>query len=337
MSVVAFDTDQLFTEALVVAQVIDAASGLPRVVSAAVTATPHAFARIATGSYLVVGGRPELVLPQLASTSYTLTVTLSFPDTGADTVVLTIPAGSVLPYRPADIAVEMPPVSLQGTVFQAAFPHAGIAGAQVVIAAAAPPALLALRTPLSLDHPAGATLSTAIVTTAAPATTLAQAADQAATTVALVSVGGCASGGVLVLGDPPNLEHALIGGVDTAAQTVTVTAPLRRSRALGAQAQAATVAAGGPSTTLARAATAGDGILECTAALAAGTVQVGGPVVELRAAGLVCDADGRWQLDGVRAIGSLTVAAAATGYTASAPLTYDVDYRRPNVIDLSLV
>ncbi len=54
-----------------------------------------------------------------------------------------------------------------------------------------------------------------------------------------------------------------------------------------------------------------------------------------RAAGAVTDAGGRWRLDGVRVVGRLTVTAAATGHvTATVP--YDVDYRRPNVLDLEL-
>jgi hypothetical protein len=338
VSVVALDVNPLATQALLVADVLDAATGDPRPVSGATVDVPHAFAEIATGSYLVLSGRPELVLPKLATTAYVFDVTLTFPDIAPLALTLTIPAGVTLPFRPTNILVEMPPVSLQGTISEAAYPNGPIAAATVAITATnPPPALLAVRTALSLAHPATTQVAPCTSTGAAGPTTLAAPAAQAATVVSLVSTAGCGPGAALALGNPSDLEHGLITGVDSATGAVSLAAPLVRSRPMGAPAQACTISAGTRTVALARDADAGDCVLEISAALTADLVQIGSPAAEVRAVDALTDADGHWQMDGVRAIGELTVTAGASGYTSSTPLPYDVDYRQPNVIDLSLV
>ena len=87
------DANDLAWDALVVSRIVDAASLQPRVVSAATVDLPHASAFIATGSYLVVSGRPDLAMPDLATTAYVVPVVLQFPDRG--------PLMSPSPYRPA--------------------------------------------------------------------------------------------------------------------------------------------------------------------------------------------------------------------------------------------
>jgi hypothetical protein len=65
-------------------------------------------------------------------------------------------------------------------------------------------------------------------------------------------------------------------------------------------------------------------------------IEVAGPTPELRVTAVVSGADGRWRLDGVRSIGRLTLTAQAAGFLTLGPFPYDVDYRLPNLIDLSL-
>lgn len=339
MSVTATDSDSLVSDALVVTQVVDAASGQPRPVLGATTQTPHAFAGVATGSYLVLSGRPDLVFPALATTSYQIASQLDFPDRRPLTVDFTVPAGTVLPYRPAEIEVELPSVTVQGTVTQAAYPNGPIAAAKIMVGAAAPPPqLLSLRTPVAVEHPPGATVTGATVSPAAGATTLVTAAAQGDEQVTLLSTSGCVSGGALLLGGDPDAEHALISTVETATDQVTLGAPLQRSRVAGSAAQALTVSTPGPASALARDAEPSDGILELAGPLAAELIQIAGPTTELRAVGAVSDPNGRWRIDGVRALGQLELTVAASGYTTAGPTAYDVDYSGgPNLIYTPLV
>jgi hypothetical protein len=330
------DLDPLATEALLVTRVVDAASGQPRPVLSATTDIPHAHARVATGSFLVLSGRSELVLPKLATQPYQLDSELAFPDRAPLALAFTVPAGTTLPFRPAQVPVELAPVSLQGTITQAAFPGGPIPHAAITIAASAPaPALLALRTPIAVEHPLAATVTACTAAATAPATTLAHAAAQGAEQVTPASLAGIAAGDALILGSDVDLEHALVAALDPIG-TVTLTAPLRRSRPAGTPVQAGAITPAGATGALVRAGTAGDGVLELSGAVAADLVQIDGTVREVRATGAITDAAGHWQLDGVRAIGQLAVTVGAAGFLTAGPVVYDVDYHQPNLIDLRL-
>ena len=330
------DVNPLATDALVVARVVDSASRGWRPVRSATTATPFAYAHVATGGYLVLSGRPELVVPNLAATSRTVEARLEFDDRAPLELSFTIPAGSSLPFRPADVEVALPPVTLSGTITAAAFPNAPIQGAQVAVAGLPAAPLLALRTPVAVSHPSGASVRSRSLLAAAPATSLAEAVPAGATRVTVLSTAGFAGGGVAVFGDDSTAEHVAITAVDGALQRVTLAVPLRRSRTAGARARAFTLVAAGAPSALTREAAAGDGVLELTPSIAAGVVEIGGPTTELRATEAVTDAAGRWRLDGVRSIGRLQLTASAAGYITAGPMPYDVDYRRPNLIDLQL-
>lgn len=323
--------------ALVVARVVDAASGRPRPVTAVTTPSPHVMAHVADGGYLVLTGRPELAVPDLAASAYELRARLVLPDAAAVEVTFALPAGTALPLRAPDVAVELPPTALAGTVRRAAFPNAPVAGATVTAQHAAPGrALLALRTPLAVEHPDGATVRPRSIGPSGPPAQLTEDAPSGTRTVALDDVTGCAPpNSLLVLGDPTTVEHVRIAAVDAPALRVELVAPLRRSRRAGDAVRAHTFTGQGATTSLARPAVPGDGVLVLAGATAPPLVQVGGPVPELRATGALADAGGRWRIDGFRAVGRIDVTADGPGL-AAATVAYDVDYRRPNVLDLEL-
>jgi hypothetical protein len=338
MSTVLVDeSGTIVAAALVVAPVVDAASGLPRPVLRASTTSPYVSAHVSDGGYLVLSGTPELAVAQLATTPQRLTARLELPDAPALEVEFVLAAATVLPFRPPAVAVELPPAALTGTMHAAKFPYAAIAGAAIdARLVAGPPAFLGLRTPLALAHPVGATVRPRAVTPAAPATALSVPAAGGALSVVVDDVTGCSGANrLLMLGDVTTREHVAIAAVDAGTHRVTLKAPLRRSRGAGATARAHGVGAPGVATTLARAAIAGDGAVALAANVAGAVVEVAGPVTELRATGAVSDADGRWRLDGVRAIGRLNLAASATGFV-SETVAHDVDYRHPNVIEFDL-
>jgi hypothetical protein len=332
------DGDWVPTSGLVIARVVDAPSGNARPVRRVLTNAPHTFAHVAFGGYLVLTGRPELVVPNLNTQSQQLPARIEFYDLAPLELLFTIPAGTTLPFRAPDITVEPLPTSLSGTVTTEAFPHSPIPGAAIAVGAPAPPpTFTALRTPLAVAHAAGVMVRERTLAPAAAATTLTQPVEGGGTRVRLLSTAGCTTAnGVLALGDDSTQEQVRIVGIDLGLSELTLAAPLRRSRASGTPVRAYVVTATGATTTLARAAAAGDGVVELAGALAPGVIEVAGVTSELRITGLVSDVAGRWRLDGVRSIGTLTLTVSAAGFTTLGPFPYDVDYRRPNLIDLGL-
>jgi hypothetical protein len=325
------------TSALVVSRVVDAASGQPRPVGRVSAQSPHAAAHLAAGGYLVVTGRPELAVPDLATTARELRARVELDDAPDVELIFALPAGTALPLRAPDVAVELPPVALTGTVSEAKSPYGPVPGAVLAVTHAEPGrVLVGLRTPLAAEYPDGATARARTLAVNGPLVSLTAGADGGSTEVVLDDVTGCSDpDAVLVLGAAPTAEHVAVASVDVPAKRVTLTVPLRRTRAAGAPAQAHRLTGAGAPTTLVRPALPGDGVVALAADPAAAVLEVGGPAAELRAAGAVADGDGRWRLDGVRAIGRLTIAASAPGFLTTT-VVHDVDQGRPNVLDLDL-
>jgi hypothetical protein len=262
---------------------------------------------------------------------------VEFDDAPDVELTFALPAGTALPLRAPDVGVELPPVALTGTVHRAAFPYQPVPGASLAVTHTEPGrVLLGLRTPLAAEHPEGASARARTLAVNGPLINLTAAADGGSREVVLDDVTGCSDpDAVLVLGEVPTAEHVAIHSVDVPAKRVTLTVPLRRTRAAGAPAQAYRLTGAGAATTLRRAALPGDGVVAVAGGPAAAVLEVAGPTVELRAAGAEADGDGRWRLDGVRAIGRLTIAASATGFVTKT-VVHDVDQGRANVLDLDL-
>ena len=333
------DAELVPTSALVIARVIDAPSGRPRPVRRVSTTTKFAFAHIASGGYLAITGRPELVMPTLAAQPQDIPVRIEFFDLPPLDLVFTLPAGTTLPFRPPSVAVQPFPAALTGSITAAAFPHAPIAGAEITVGALAPPPeYVALRTPLAAAHAQGLNVRERTLAPAAAAAALTQPATAGGNKVRVLSTAGftAAPNGVVVLGDVTTLEHVPIVNIDLGLNELTLSVPLRRTRLAGTSAQAFTLTGVGTTRTLSRAAVAGDGVLPVSGALAPGLIELTGPSSELRITGVVSDAAGSWRLDGVRSIGRLALTANAAGFLTLGPFPYDVDYRLPNLIDLSL-
>jgi hypothetical protein len=323
--------------ALVVARVVDAGSGLPRPVARVSSPSPHTRAHVAAGGFLVLSGRPELAVPGLATTARELTALVEFDDAPPLELTFALAAGTGLPLRAGDVEVELPPATLQGTVAEAQHPYAPIPGAAIAVTDATPGrAWLGLRTPLQADHPAGAPVQGRTLTTAGPAAHVDGGVRAGARAVVLDDVTGCATAGALLaLGDATTLEHVAVSAVDAPARRVTLALPLRRTREHGSPARAVTASPSGSATTLARPARAGDGAVALAGLSVPAAVADGGPDPELRVTGALTDGAGRWRLDGLRAVGRVTVAASASGFVTSS-VVWEVDHRQPNVIDLDL-
>lgn len=307
----------------------------------AVTRHPHARARIASGSYLVVAGRPDLALRALPAPSTTIIVELSVPGEAMISRDFTIPTGSALPLHPPAWELDAPPITVTGTVRRKNFPFPAVASAKIVAGTGltTTPFALALRTPLALGHAAGLTVRR-VTLTAGPATTFAADAAQGALSVTLSSTAGIGAGTVLEYGDPTVREHVIADGLGLGPGEVRLRTPIVRSASAGVAVTTQTAAPAGPTPVLTRATQPGEGVLLLdllAASLAAATaVQISdGTRSEIRTPQLLSDADGHFRLAGVRDLAALELTATGPGGTGPA-ITSAIDPGGgPVIVDLT--
>lgn len=331
--------------ALLVVPLVRAATGRPLPARSpqpqARTRHPHARVRIASGALLVVAGRPDLALrPAPAAT--TIPVELSMPGEPPFARDFVIPAGSALPLTLPAWELDDPLRTVTGTVRRKAFPFPSVPQATVVSGpgTAGPPFLLALRTPLALDHPAGRTVQ-ACTLTAGAATVLASATTGGATSLFLASTAGISAGTVLAFGPDTIAEQVVAAGTGPGTGEVLLRTLVVHSAEAGTPVSTFTAAVAGLAAMLAVPARAGEGVLQLDALPAA--VASASAVrledanrSEVRTPHIVTDADGHFRLAGV---GNLaTIALTATGPSGTgAAVTTALDPRGgPVDVDLAV-
>jgi hypothetical protein len=330
--------DILRGQALVIIAIIDpsAPSG-PGPRSITVNSTdPHVRAHL-VDRWLVLAGRPDLALPDLATTAATLHATVQAAGLPPQDVAVDIPAGSALPFDDPAIILDVPAIAITGTVTASVFPHSPIADAEIAVSGTVfDGTLIGLRTPLALPHAAGTQIVAATLTTAAT-TTLASVAAAGAAQLNLTAAVGVSAGSILAVGVDQTVEHVMAEAAT--ATNVQLRTPLMRTWPAGSPVTRVT-ATSGASSPLARDAKTGDAVLVVTAALAADAVEVAdsNPArAEYRATGCRTDVDGRWRLAGVRGVPAMSLTTSAGGFTTAGPTVYRLDGRHdPNVLDIVL-
>jgi len=322
------------TSALVIARLVDEWTQAPPPVVSVRSLTPRAAAHVTEG-YLVVTGLPEVAFPQLAASAQTVSVRVQRPGGPAETLDITVPAGTALPYRAPDQPVSSTTIALAGRVTDAVHPHAPIAGATLVFEGSAA-ALAALTTPLAGGHDAGTAVQVRSLTADA-STTLAAPAKAGNLALALGSTSGIASGRVLRLRAPGLGDDYVVVDTVLPGKLVTLTLPLRTTPDPTASVTRMNLGAAGASTTLRRSARPGDGVLLTQATLTDAVLEVvDGTATEYRATGLTADADGRWRLSGVRGVSDIVLTVAAAGYQTSGPTAYPLAPVDPTVVNTAL-
>jgi hypothetical protein len=337
------DAERLVTKAIVVVRVLDGGSGGALGIATVDSERMHTRAHVASGGYIVVTGRPELALPGLTGGPQDVPLRI-WPLKGNPVdLTITIPAGSPLPYLPAPLVVDPPPVALAGTVISTAFPYPALAGASVQLGGPPSPApgYLALRIPLALEHAAGSDVRPRTLGPAAASTTTTAAVSAGDLRVLVTSLTGAVAGNVLQLGPDETAEHLVVTGTDAGAVLVQV--PVARSRPSGAPVQLfpLTAAPAPPHPQLTRVAHARDGVILTSPAVSGALVELVDAVAtrsELRFSDALTDTAGRWRIDGVRALPRVWLSVPAMPpLQAMPPTPYDVDYSAdPNVLDLAL-
>jgi len=215
-------------------------------------------------------------------------------------------------------------------VTDAAFPHNPLADATITIGAAAG-GLVPVQPPLAAAHVAGAVVTARGFAPGSVLNLLVVAArgDHA---IRVSSTAGVAVGSVLALvtGELVEVGSVLSGGV------LQLSVPLVRTAPGGSAVAICTPGAAGATSTLARDAQAGDGVLVTASPLSPASVEVAGAVTERRLTTITTDADGAWRLSGVRAFPSLQISASKTGYLTAGPSVHSLSGSDPTVIDVAL-
>lgn len=337
--------EQTLDAVLVIVPLVRAATGQPLPARAAQplasTAHPHARARIASGGFLVVAGRPDLALRPAPAPSTTITVDLAVPGETLISRDFSVLTGASLPVHEPAWELDDPVRTVTGSVRRRAFPFPAVPSATVAAGTgvAGTPFALALRTPLALDHPAGLTVRECTLA-AGPGSTLAEPVAAGALSVVLAGAAGIGAGAVLQFGADPIREHVVVQGPGSAPDELLLRTPVVHSAPAGAAVTSWTSALTGPSPLLDRAARVGDGVLlldSLPASLAAaGAVQLDdGTASEIRAPHALSDSAGHFRVPGVRNLAALQLTATGPAGTGPAVTTAIDPGGGPVIADLT--
>jgi hypothetical protein len=321
-------------DACVTGSLIDEAAGTPLLVAPSISVDrPGILVNLASGGFFALACYVDLVFPQLATTAYHFTLTIAAPNYRSQSVVVGIPAGSVLPLVLPPIAMRALPVRLQGRVV-ADVNRAPIAGATVNVTTAN---ITALRTPAYFDHAAGVTVAAVTLTPVGAATQLATAALGALSSITVTSAAGIAAGQVLQIGPDINADFGVVASVDAASGAVVLLNAINSSFPAGAPVQPVAIAPAGPSASLFRDVNAGDGLLLLAGPLVASAIEIAdGPNTEYHVTAATTAVDGYYHLNGIGGVVSIDLTAQAAGF-ADLTHTLAVAYGNSvNVVDFRL-
>ena len=310
---------------------------------------PDLKVKLAVGGAFAVNGYPEVSFPDLATTSYSVTLAVSAGGYRSQLLTVNIPAQSTFPITKSAVKLRRLPVRVQGRVVKATSGRSPVAGARLVSVddPANPPAVhtCALRSPLYFDHASGVTEREMPLTPTGSAKQLAADAPAGTTTLTLSNRTGLAPNSIVAFGPDIQVEYAVIDGMDpepadlTQPGNITLRNGLNHSLAAGIQAQQVTAGAAGTSRSLAVDANAGDAVLLLDGLLNVDTVEVADPTptkVEYHAVGALSDTDGFYHFDGAGRVSTIFLNASA------APLHdliegWTIDYSSAvNVLDFYL-
>jgi hypothetical protein len=322
-------------QALVIGSIVDEVTGLPLESPFAVAVDrPDVQARGIPGGLFVVSGYADRVFPDLATTSYSLSLTITADGYRPATVPVTIPVAATLPVSLSPVSLRPSAVRLQGRVVKES-DRTPIAGASVACTTSQ---VLALRTPCYFDHAALTTVSARPLSPAGPPRQLTGGAVSGSTILTLNNPAGLASGQVLLVGDGVRNDYGIIGAPGPGPAQVTLKYGLGRTYAAGAAVQAVTPGGVSGSAHLARDVNAGYGVLLLDAPLSANTIAIeDGPRLEYHALNAISDGAGYYRLDGIGGITALDLKASAGGFT-DLPITYAIAYGEPvNIVDFRLL
>ena len=301
----------------------------------------------AHGLYAVTG-YSEKSFPNLSATAYTVDLVLAASGFRDQPLTVTIPKNASFPVNAPAAALRRLPVRIQGRVVTDTAQRWPIAGAPVISVddpSAPPPPqhTVALRSPLYMAHPAGATVRE-IAMAGFGSATLAEDAAAGSRMLNLSDRAGLVVNSILRFsnGTETLVEYGIVDslGPGAGAGQVFLRQSLNRSYFSGAATtvQFLNPGAAGTTGTLQTDADAGDGVLIASQLLIGNTVEVdpGTAATEYHEIGALTGTDGYYSLDGVCRVGEIFLEASHATFTS---LTEDwsVQYDKAvNVVDFRL-
>ena len=305
--------------------------------------------KVVTGGYYVVSGDPEVSFPNLATTSYSFTVTISADGFVSQSFSITIPANSTFPITQPMVVLARTPIRIQGRVTKSTSDRSPVAGAKIM--SVDDPLVtplqhtLALRTPLYFSHASGVAVRERPLSAIGPSKQLTANVPAGTTTMLLSNRSGLAANRILSFGQDIQIEYAVIASMDplpadlTQPGNITLQNGLNHSFPAGTTVQRVTLGAIGTSRNLQTDTSAGDGLVILDGLLNVDTVEVADPAatkLEYHAVGALTNSDGFYGLDGIGRVSQLSLNASATGLHDSTA-NWVMDYSAfVNVVDFRL-
>ena len=308
------------------------------------------FIKILDGGLFCLAGEPGRIFPGLSAADQTLNLQIHVP--GYQDVFLTVPIlkNSAFPVQAIPpIKMQRQPVRIQGRVIGMTANPAPFAGARVrFVDEPNPPSPLtehaiALSAPLYFAHAAGTTVNQRQLAPAGTAKQLVASAPMDSQTLTLNDLTGLAANHVLLVGSAAVGEYVVIDSLPPGAPgQVLLRNKLNHSFAVGTAVQNYLPGAIGTSTTLARPAEAGQGVLFLLNDLPMDPIEIAdatAALVEYHAPGAITDDNGYYRLDGITRVRTVYMDASATDFKPMAePVAWTIDYGQPvNIVDIRLV
>ncbi len=300
----------------------------------------------AQGLYALTG-RPTLSFPQLATTAYSVSYTLTAPGFRDYPMQVPIPVNSAFPVNALGAPMRRLPVRLQGRVVSDATGLAVVGASVISVDNPNPPSppppppiahSMLLRSPLHAVHPINTPVQ-AVTLTQTGSAALTQPAAAGTTTLVLNTTSGLTGSAFIQIMTPDTLlvEYAVVASTGPAPGQVNLATPLNRSYGVGTASAVnfVTAALSGSAAHLLADPNIGDGILVADALFTAGTVVVddGAAAVEYHELGAVTDNMGYYAFNGVGRVQELFLQANG----ATPPTPWMIEFDQPvNVVDFRI-
>ncbi len=311
------------------------------------------FIKVLSSGLFCLAGEPERIFPGLSNTDYKLGLLVQVPGYVDSPLPVSIPTNSTFPLSAlSPLDMQRQPIRIQGRVVGMTTTPTYIAGASILLLDEPNPPtqltehVIALRAPLYSPHAAGTKVQQRQLTPSNTGRKLTASVTRGTQALILDDATGLGANDVLLIGSDAAGEYVVINNVSqNVPGQVNLFNALNHSFAAGTAVQQYVPGAIGATTTLARSADAGNGIIYLTDNLPAAPADLieiadtTAALVEYHTLGVLTDANGYYRLDGITRVQTVYMEASAAGYAAmQAPTAWTVDYGQPvNNVDFRLL
>jgi hypothetical protein len=321
-------------QAIFTGSLVDETSGLPIVSMPAMSIDVPGISLRSTEDALIAGAAVVAnVFPDAATKAYNFKLAVSAPGYRSATVPVAIPAGSTFPIFVPPVVMRRVPLRLQGRVVKASDRSA----ITTAVVSSKDAKHLLLRDALRLGHAAGTSVNSVSLSNAGAPRSLAEAVLAGSNTLALSTNAGLAAGDLLQLGSAVSAGIYPVASVGPGPALVTLSQKLGTSAVTSTVVQGLTASAPAGTSTLARSADAGDGVVSLATALSGQALQIfDGASTEYHRLNALSDANGYYRVNGITGLQTLELLCSAPAFT-TLDQPWTPDYSQPvTILDLLL-